>query len=69
MEGPLALVQETPLHFHSRLDGRQHTGQLIRNVLGSARSELVGPVVIDLIMQLQSCLLMPEHPEPDLLDT
>ncbi|CAE6928677.1 fhkD [Symbiodinium sp. CCMP2456] len=34
-------LQETPLHFHSRIDGRDHTGQLIRNVELLGRRYLV----------------------------
>ena len=34
---PVHPAQETPLHFHSRLDGRDHTGQLIRNVMALLR--------------------------------
>lgn len=29
------LEEEMPLHFESRLDGKEHWGQLIRNVAGS----------------------------------
>ena len=34
--------QERPLHFMSRLDGKEHYGQLIRNVGTLARSSQVG---------------------------